>query len=159
MEFRRLARVSDDKPLPIVDAFNGKTGTTYAKDYRRVQVVASYAPVGSFGLGMVIKIDKMELYQPLIKQLKFIAPLLAVLVIVGMLLLKFLVRPLVRRLVDSEQAARDANALLRASETQLYQMTDAVPALIAHVDDEQRFRFHNRAYESAFGLRSTARAD
>lgn len=152
-EFRRLARASDGVLFPVVNALNGKAGTTYAKDYRGVQVVASYAPVGLFGLGMVIKIDQMELYQPLIKQLKFIAPLLAVLVIVGMLLLKFLVRPLVRRLVDSEQAARGANALLRASETQLYQMTDAVPALIAYVDIEQRFRFHNRAYEAAFGLR------
>jgi PAS domain S-box-containing protein len=41
---------------------------------------------------------------------------------------------------------------LQASETQLRQITDAVPALIAYVDKEQRFRFHNRAYESTFGL-------
>ena len=41
---------------------------------------------------------------------------------------------------------------LRASELQLRQITDTVPALIAYVDVEQRFGFHNRAYEEAFGL-------
>jgi PAS domain S-box-containing protein len=41
---------------------------------------------------------------------------------------------------------------LRASETQLRQITDAVPALIAYVDTERRFGFHNRAYENTFGL-------
>jgi PAS domain S-box-containing protein len=41
---------------------------------------------------------------------------------------------------------------LRASESQLRQVTDTVPALIAYLDTDQRFRFHNRAYEESFGL-------
>jgi PAS domain S-box-containing protein len=41
---------------------------------------------------------------------------------------------------------------LRASESQLRQITDAVPALIAYVDPAHCYRFHNRAYEEAFGL-------
>ena len=41
---------------------------------------------------------------------------------------------------------------LRASETQLRQITDTVPALIAYLDKEQRFSFHNLAYEEVFGL-------
>ncbi|NMM08081.1 PAS domain S-box protein, partial [Polaromonas sp.] len=36
---------------------------------------------------------------------------------------------------------------LRASETQLRQITDTVPALIAYIDKAQRFSFHNKAYE------------
>jgi len=47
---------------------------------------------------------------------------------------------------------RHVSEALRASESQLRQITDTVPALIAYVDLEQRFRFHNRAYEEAFGL-------
>ncbi len=42
----------------------------------------------------------------------------------------------------------------RASELQLREITDAVPALIAYVDADQRCRFHNRAYQEATGLRS-----
>ena len=41
---------------------------------------------------------------------------------------------------------------LRVSELQLRQITDTLPALIAYVDCEQRFRFHNRSYEEVFGL-------
>ncbi|MGC1176151.1 PAS domain S-box protein [Polaromonas sp.] len=47
---------------------------------------------------------------------------------------------------------RRVGEALRASERQLREITDTVPALIAYVDKEQCFRFHNRAYEEAFGL-------
>jgi len=49
---------------------------------------------------------------------------------------------------------RRASDRLHASEQQLREITDAVPALIAYVDADQRCRFHNRAYQEAFGLRS-----
>ena len=52
---------------------------------------------------------------------------------------------------DSTEIHRVSDAL-KASELQLRQITDTVPALIAYVDVEQRFRFHNRAYEEAFGV-------
>ncbi|MFI5447616.1 PAS domain S-box protein [Polaromonas sp. UC242_47] len=43
------------------------------------------------------------------------------------------------------EALRDSEALLR-------QVTDTVPALIAYVDRDQCFQFHNKSYEEAFGL-------
>ncbi|MDP2819287.1 MAG: PAS domain S-box protein [Polaromonas sp.] len=49
---------------------------------------------------------------------------------------------------------RRSSDRVRASERQLREITDAVPALIAYVDAGQRCRFHNRAYQEAFGLRS-----
>ncbi|WP_341911601.1 ATP-binding protein [Polaromonas sp. YR568] len=153
-EFKRIARIVEGKALPMNHALLGKTGIIVARDYRREQVVASYAPIAPFGFGMVLKIDQKELYAPIFSQLKYILPLLAALAIVGMLLLNVLVAPLVRKLVGSEKAARDANALLRNSETQLRDITDTLPALLAYVDAEQRFRFHNRAYEEALGLPS-----
>jgi PAS domain S-box-containing protein len=52
---------------------------------------------------------------------------------------------------DITESKRISDAL-RASESQLRQVTDTVPALIAYLDTEQRFRFHNRAYEESFGL-------
>ncbi len=53
-----------------------------------------------------------------------------------------------------EEVRKRGEAQLRASESQLRQVTDTVPALIAYLDTEERFRFHNRAYEDAFGLGS-----
>ncbi|WP_395058755.1 PAS domain S-box protein [Polaromonas sp.] len=51
-------------------------------------------------------------------------------------------------------AMRNSSDRVRASERQLREITDAVPALIAYVDADQRCRFHNRAYQEAFGLSS-----
>ncbi|WP_372826989.1 PAS domain S-box protein [Polaromonas sp.] len=52
---------------------------------------------------------------------------------------------------DITESKRISEAL-RDSEAQLRQVTDTVPALIAYIDKDQRFRFHNKAYEEAFGL-------
>ncbi|MBT9476612.1 MAG: PAS domain S-box protein, partial [Polaromonas sp.] len=52
---------------------------------------------------------------------------------------------------DITERKRIAEAL-RASELQMRQITDTVPALIAYLDLEQRFCFHNKAYEEVFGL-------
>lgn len=47
---------------------------------------------------------------------------------------------------------RAAEAALRASESQMRLVTDAMPALIACVDAEGRFHFHNQAFERWFGI-------
>ncbi len=52
---------------------------------------------------------------------------------------------------DTTEMRLVANAL-RSSESQLRQITNNVTALLAYVDVDQRFRFHNRAFEEVFGL-------
>ncbi|OOG41688.1 DAHL domain-containing protein [Polaromonas sp. A23] len=52
-----------------------------------------------------------------------------------------------------EQRVQERTKALNASESQLHQITDAVPALIAYIDADQRFQFHNLAYEERFGLK------
>lgn len=42
-------------------------------------------------------------------------------------------------------------AAVRASESQLQQVIDALPALIAYVDKDRRYRFTNKTYEEWFG--------
>jgi len=56
-------------------------------------------------------------------------------------------------LISDNTERRRITEALRASESQLRQITDTVPALIAYLDLEQRFRFHNRAYEEVLGLK------
>ena len=134
--FKRFPRAIEGKALPMNYALNGETGIVFAMDYRREQVIAAHAPVGSLGLGMVLQIDRAELYRPVTEQLKFIVPLLAALLMVGMMLLNVLVRPLVHKLVDSEQAARDANALLRESEQRLRIIIETEPECVKVVSPQ-----------------------
>jgi len=54
-------------------------------------------------------------------------------------------------IIHRNQAARQqAEQALKASEAQLRLITDAVPALIAYVDRNDRLLFHNRAFERWF---------
>ncbi|MDI1237173.1 MAG: PAS domain S-box protein [Polaromonas sp.] len=55
---------------------------------------------------------------------------------------------IIRDVTESKRIAQH----LRDSEEQLRQLTDNVPALMAYVDSDQRFQFHNKAYEEVFGL-------
>lgn len=51
----------------------------------------------------------------------------------------------------AEERLRDSEERLRASEEKLRQITDNLPALVAYVDAEQRYRFNNKAYEAWIG--------
>jgi PAS domain S-box-containing protein len=48
---------------------------------------------------------------------------------------------------------KQAQERLRASETQLRLVTDAIPALVSYIDKTQRYRFVNRQYSEWFGKR------
>ncbi|OIQ84613.1 putative diguanylate cyclase YegE [mine drainage metagenome] len=112
-EFQRLHRVIDDRALPMSYALDGKTGIIFAKDYLKEKVIAAYTPVGQLGLGMVLKINQSELYGPITAPLKYIAALLAMLVIIGGLLLYWMMTPLVRQLFDSRRKLMDSAQVLQ----------------------------------------------
>ncbi|MBD2744555.1 PAS domain S-box protein [Coleofasciculus sp. FACHB-1120] len=46
---------------------------------------------------------------------------------------------------------KQAQEALQKRENELRLITNALPALIAYIDSEQRYRFHNKAYEEWFG--------
>ena len=117
--FKQLSRRIEGKALPMDYALHGKAGIIIAQDYRREQVVAAYSPVGELGLGMVLKIDQVELYTPIKEQLRFIIPILVALIFVGIAVLYWLLTPLVRKLIDSQQEILKINAQLRDSEKSL----------------------------------------
>lgn len=56
-----------------------------------------------------------------------------------------------RELAEEINERKQAQQALQANETQLRLITNAAPALIAYVDNSQRYRFNNRAYETWFG--------
>ena len=46
------------------------------RDLRGISVLAGYAPIGDFGLGMVLKTDSIELYTPIRERLNFLVGLI-----------------------------------------------------------------------------------
>lgn len=54
--------------------------------------------------------------------------------------------------VDDITARRSAEKALLKSEQHLRTIADTLPALVAYVDSEQRFRFNNLAYERLYGM-------
>ena len=56
-----------------------------------------------------------------------------------------------RSLQQEINVRMQAEAALRQSEEQLRLITNALPVLIAYVDDQQRYRFNNQAYEDWLG--------
>ncbi len=107
--FTAPQRSPDGVPLPMTRAFEGETGLVIAKDYRHQEVVAAYAPVGDLGLGMVLKIDRAELFASVWQQLRLLSALLFGVIVIALLLLHWRITPLVIRLVRSEAEAAQHN--------------------------------------------------
>ncbi|MFT5452768.1 MAG: nitrogen-specific signal transduction histidine kinase/CheY-like chemotaxis protein [Enterobacterales bacterium] len=106
--------------LPMSHALDGNRGLVYTKDYRDEDVVAAYSPVDNLGLGFVFKIDQDDLYAPLINNINFIIPVLIAFVIFGTLLLHWLVAPLIRNIIYSQNEAILSNSKLNKQKN-LYQ--------------------------------------
>ncbi|MBC7499617.1 MAG: PAS domain S-box protein, partial [Herminiimonas sp.] len=58
--------------------------------------------------------------------------------------------------VDDITARRAADQELSKSEQRLRTITDTLPALVAYIGADERYRFNNRAYETAFGVDRSA---
>lgn len=93
--------------LPISLALLGQSGVSYARDLRGVPVAAGYSPIGSYGLGLVLKTDVTTLYAPLRGQLHLIALSVLGLVAAGTWALRGRVQPLLATLVQEQQRTAD----------------------------------------------------
>lgn len=96
-------------PVPMAYALENKTGVEPLIDYRGHDVLAAYGPVGDTGLGLVVRMDLAELYLPLKKQLLLALPFIAILVGLGLWVVRFRVKPLLLDIASahaSESAAR-----------------------------------------------------
>ncbi|WP_197495972.1 diguanylate cyclase domain-containing protein [Acidihalobacter yilgarnensis] len=140
-------------PLPMSYALQGKVGSIIAKDYRHKEVVAAYRPVGRTGLGVVLKIDSAELYAPIWKQLRYLLPLLAGLLLIALLSLRWLFTPLVAELVRSERDAHEANERLRDSESQVRTLVESVNEGIVAISENGIIELFNPGAERMFQYR------
>ncbi len=72
--FKHLPNLTEDKVLPINYALERESGVIAVKDYRQIDVIEAYAPlhVNATDLGMVLKLDEEELFEPATRNLKII---------------------------------------------------------------------------------------
>lgn len=114
------------KPLPMTYAMRGETGVLAALDGRGQKVIAAYTPVSSLGLGMVLKVDKAEMYEPIRSQFERLLLGVFALIAVGVLILRWQLTPVVRQLVAEVAERRRAEARLRSAEKRLQQQNHAL---------------------------------
>jgi PAS domain S-box-containing protein/putative nucleotidyltransferase with HDIG domain len=124
----RVFTVPYAKQLPMSPALEGRTGLMQTRDYRNQQVISAHSPVGESGLGMVAKMDTVEMYQPIRRQFGVASLLLAATCAAGALLLYWKLTPLVRELDRSREAIRaDGVEALRASEARYRELFESNP--------------------------------
>lgn len=89
--------------LPMTYALQQQSGIKVAQDYRGKRVIAAYGPIGTLGLGMVIKMELAEIYQPIKDQLHTMIPLIMGLIVVGLWWIKRSILPLMATVMESRQ--------------------------------------------------------
>jgi diguanylate cyclase (GGDEF)-like protein/PAS domain S-box-containing protein len=94
----------DGQPIPMYYALAGQTGVSHLVDYRGKEVLSAYGPVGNTGLGLVMKIDLAEVLSPIRDELKSALPLIAILVALGLVMIRSRVRPLIESITSAYAA-------------------------------------------------------
>lgn len=105
IKFERMPRDIKETKSLMSYALDGKSGMVTTNGYHQAPVVASFTPVSSLGMALVL--DKEEFCSAMSEQEKIIAVFLFVLIITGLLLLFWLVLPLMRKLARSEKKAQE----------------------------------------------------
>lgn len=147
----KLGRFKKGNPLPMNYALEGQSGIVTATDYRNEKVVAAYQPLADTGLGLVLKIDAADLYRPVSRQIFNVLPALAVLIAFGVMALRWLVMPLVKKLAVSEQAANQSHANLVDKENRIRAIFENIGDGIVVINSKGVIEAANPSLEQIFG--------
>ena len=115
--------------LPAAEAVRGKTGVVEGKDYRGVAVLSDLEPVAGTPWFVVAKMDRSELYAPIVaRQRLILVVVIAILAAAGLVLVLLWSareRREARRLFAAERALRELNLTL---ETRVSERTTQLTA-------------------------------
>ncbi len=92
---------------PMRRALSGASGTMVGLDYRGVTVLAAFEPVSGLDLGIVAKIDLMEVREPFVRAAMIVFAIAAVIIGVGMLALFRIGTPIITKARASEARFRN----------------------------------------------------
>jgi diguanylate cyclase (GGDEF)-like protein/PAS domain S-box-containing protein len=141
---RREARLRiDGRPTAMSRAIAGEEGMLIGLDYRGDNTIAQYRPLGA-GLGLVVKQDTAELFQPIRRQVEWTLPFLLLSLIAGTIVLRFQVKPIATRLLRSERDAKEKEHRIRA-------ILDNVAEGIITLDERGVIESFNGAAPAIFG--------
>jgi len=99
--------------MPVMEpAIRGQTGLVRSRDYRGVEVLAAYGPVGYGDWGLVAKIDVAEAYAPLIRFQTLIIILEVGMILIGVVLSYLLAK----RFTQPIQELADKTATIAAGD-------------------------------------------
>lgn len=122
--------VSSDLNPPVFnlsrEVFNQSTSVDYAlagysdilKSYDQKQhhVLTAFSPIGASGLVMMMQIDYNQIYQPILQDIYIVIPIILLAMLIGELLLRMAVIPLVRKAINAEKELLDINKQLHESQ-------------------------------------------
>ena len=89
--------------LPISRALLGERGAVSIKDPRGVAVLAGFAPLARYNMGVVVKTEVRELYLPLRAQMHVLLGGMILFVVLGVLLLRRWLQPLIAQIIEERQ--------------------------------------------------------
>ena len=135
---------ANGKSTPMNHAVQGQSGIFHGLDDRGDNVIAAYGPLNDTGLGLIVKQNAEELYQPIRAQLQWNVPLLLLLVAIGAIVLRSQVTPLVSKLLVSEKDATDKEQHIRT-------VVDNVGEGIITLNEEGMIESFNSAASLIFG--------
>ncbi|OZB56228.1 MAG: hypothetical protein B7X31_15720, partial [Thiomonas sp. 13-66-29] len=104
--FEAAGATKDADPMSM--ALRGAKGLAAARGPDGRAWMTAYAPVGETGLAFILQKPERVLFAPLIDTARNVMLALPALVLLGLALLRWQLRPMVRRLHDSEQRLRSA---------------------------------------------------
>ncbi|MGE5469764.1 MAG: ATP-binding protein [Bacteroidota bacterium] len=125
------------QPIPMSHALAGRTGVVQANDYRGIQVIAAHAPTGTLGLGAVLKIDAVDLYEPIARRLWLLLAILLVVAVVAVMLLRLKVVPLALKMAREIAERKRAEAAERRLSGSLRRLGDI--ATLSHLPLMEQF--------------------
>ena len=131
-------------PLPMTRALAGESGAVIVRDYRAQNVIAAFGPIYELGLGIVVKVDTAEIFQPIREQLLLVLAMLALLVVSGTLLLHSQVKPFATKLVHAETMAQSQTRTFKG-------LLESAPDAIVIVNRQGDMVFINSQTENLFG--------
>lgn len=121
-------------PIPLVYAFSGLMGTITTLDNQGNYVVALYSPIGTTGLGMVIKIKANEFFKLIREQQAPLIPMALVLIALGFFLLQLRVVPILRKILSSEKKEHKANLELTIKNREIHLLQELSSSLYSCVN-------------------------